>query len=184
MRPLFTIHAGEYLVGSHIEASFPKLNVWVPTKDTGRDLLVTNATATLALSLQVKFSKDFTPTYRTPLLQSKLAAGGWWTHQENKIKNSTADFWVFVLPSFTERRTHFIIIKPAELFQRLRAIHGTPKKKLHSYLWVTKSGHCWEARGLKNADQELLASDNFGDLHRDFTQFLDNWTEIEKRLSK
>lgn len=184
MRPLFTIHAGEYLVGSHLEEQFPKLNVWIPTKDTGRDLLVTNATTTRALSLQVKFSKDFTPTHRTPVLQSKLAAGGWWTHQENKIKKSAADFWVFVLPSFTERRTYFIIIPPAELLRRLSAIHGKPEKKLHSYLWVTKSGHCWEARGLKKADQELLASDRFQDPHRDFTQFLNSWADVEKRLNE
>ena len=118
MRPLFTIHAGEYLVGSHIETRLPKLNVWIPAKDTGIDLLVTNATATRALSLQVKFSKDFNPTHRTPVLQSKLAAAGWWTHQEKKIKNSTADLWVFVLPSFTERKTYFIIIPPAELLRR------------------------------------------------------------------
>src|SRR5690554_1866372 len=45
MQPLFTIHAGEYLVGSHIEQHLrdpngDKVNVWVPSKDTGIDLLV------------------------------------------------------------------------------------------------------------------------------------------------
>ena len=184
MRPLFTIHAGEYLVGSHIEERLPKLNVWIPAKDTGIDLLVTNAAATRAVSLQVKFSKDFNPTHRTPVLQSKLAAAGWRTHQEKKIKGSTADFWVFVLPSFTERRTSFIIIPPAELLRRLLAIHGKSEKRLHSYLWVTKSGRCWEARGLNTADQEMLAFDRFRSPHRDFSQYLDSWAEVEKRLSK
>lgn len=182
MRPLFTIHAGEYLVGSHIEERFPKLNVWIPAKDTGIDLLVTDASASRAVSLQVKFSKDFNPTHRTPVLQSKLAAAGWWTHQDKKIENSKADFWVFVLPSFTERRTNFIIIAPAELLRRLRAIHGKSLKRLHSYLWVTKSGCCWEARGLKNVDHEMLAFDRFRHPERDFTQFLDSWAAVEKRL--
>jgi hypothetical protein len=35
MKPIFTIHAGEYLVGSHIESKFKKLNVWLPTKARG-----------------------------------------------------------------------------------------------------------------------------------------------------
>ena len=42
MRPIFTVHAGEFLVGEHIEKKFPELNVWIPSKDTGVDLLVTN----------------------------------------------------------------------------------------------------------------------------------------------
>ena len=49
MQPLFTIHAGEYLVGSHIEQHLrdpngDKVNVWVPSKDTGIDLLVADKT--------------------------------------------------------------------------------------------------------------------------------------------
>lgn len=47
MQPLFTIHAGAYLVGSHIKQHLrgpngEKVNVWVPSKDTGIDLLVTD----------------------------------------------------------------------------------------------------------------------------------------------
>lgn len=42
MRPLFTIHAGEYVVGEFIENNLGDLNVWIPAKDTGIDLLVTN----------------------------------------------------------------------------------------------------------------------------------------------
>jgi hypothetical protein len=41
MKPLFTIHAGEYLVGLHVQKSL-KLNAWIPAKDTGIDLLVTD----------------------------------------------------------------------------------------------------------------------------------------------
>jgi len=42
MRPMFTIHAGEYLVGLHLQQRLG-LNVWIPAKDTGIDLLVTGA---------------------------------------------------------------------------------------------------------------------------------------------
>ena len=39
MRPMFTVHGGEFLVGQHIEGSFKGKNVWVPTKNLGVDLL-------------------------------------------------------------------------------------------------------------------------------------------------
>jgi hypothetical protein len=57
---MFTVHAGEFLVGQHIEGKLKK-NVWMPTKDVGVDLLVTNAANTRAVTLQVKFSRDFLP---------------------------------------------------------------------------------------------------------------------------
>ena len=63
MQPIFTIHAGEYLVGSYIEDKFKKYRVWVPSKDIGIDLLVTNSKNSKAVSLQVKFSKDYTVTH-------------------------------------------------------------------------------------------------------------------------
>ena len=46
MRPLFTIHAGEFLVADYIERNYTKNNhfrVWVPSKDDGIDLLITNS---------------------------------------------------------------------------------------------------------------------------------------------
>jgi hypothetical protein len=49
MRPLFTLHAGEFLVGEYIERTFPSLNVWVPAKDTGVDLLITDESAQMSL---------------------------------------------------------------------------------------------------------------------------------------
>ena len=182
MKPLFTVHAGEYLVGEHLERTYPAWNVWVPSKDTGIDLLVTDAKNRKTVSLQVKFSKDFNPTHGSLLLQNRLLAAGWWTHDPKKIQKSIADFWIFVLPSFVERETSFIILPPAELLMRFRAIHGTGKTRIHSYLRVTKTRRCWEARGLTNADQELVALDRFSNMNRDFTMFLNAWNQIEKIL--
>jgi hypothetical protein len=90
------------LVGSHIQMHYQKWNVWLPAKDTGVDLLVTNGLNTKAVSIQVKFSKDFDLTIR-PILQHKLISAGWWALQQKKIKDSRADFWVFALSSFTQR---------------------------------------------------------------------------------
>ncbi len=59
MKPIFSVHAGEYLTGSHIEGKFRHVNVWLPAKDTGIDLLVSDSTNRHTVSLQVKFSKDF-----------------------------------------------------------------------------------------------------------------------------
>jgi hypothetical protein len=63
MKPLFTIHAGEFLVGEAIERRVPTVNVWVPAKDTGVDLLVSDASNQRAVSLQVKFSRDYLATH-------------------------------------------------------------------------------------------------------------------------
>jgi len=182
MKPMFTVHVGEYLVGEHIERAYPRWKVWIPSRDTGVDLLVTDSTHRKAVSLQVKFSKDFNPSHASPILQSRLLAAGWWTHDLKKIHDSTADFWVFVLPSFVERRTSLIILPPVELLRRLKAIHDGGKARVHSYLRVTKTGKCWETRGLTNADQELVALDRYSSPNRDFTKFLNAWKQVEMML--
>lgn len=182
MKPLFTIHAGEYLAGAYIERAYREWNVWIPSKDTGIDLLVTDKRNRKTVSLQVKFSKDFNPTHGDLLVQNRLLATGWWTHDPKKIQKSEADFWIFVLPSFVEKETSYIILPPAELLRRFKAIQGTGKKRIHSYLRVTRTGRCWEARGLPKADQELLALDRFTDKNRDFTEFLNGWKQIETKL--
>ena len=103
MKPLYSIHAGEYLVGSYIEKNFKDLNLWIPSKDTGIDFLVTNRRNSKTISLQVKFSKDFLVTHMDDLFQSRLKSCGWWTLNRDKIKNSTADLWIFVLHSFNQK---------------------------------------------------------------------------------
>ena len=40
MKPIFTIHAGEYLVAAEIEKTLKEVTVWLPSKDTGIDLLL------------------------------------------------------------------------------------------------------------------------------------------------
>ena len=181
MRPLFTIHAGEYLVGSYIEEKFKTLNVWVPSKDTGTDLLVTEKLNRKSVSLQVKFSKDFLVTHMSNTFQRGLKACGWWSLNHDKIELSKADFWVFVLHSFNQRILQFIIIRPAELLKALTAIHGRPKT-FQSYIWVTKKNRCWETRGLKKADQILIANNAFKNPDRDLTRHLNNWQVIRDKL--
>ena len=103
MKPFFTIHAGEYLVGSYIESNFKNINVWVPSKDKGIDLLLTNFDNSKSVSVQVKFSKDFLTTNMDDLFQNGLRACGWWTLDLSKIRNSNADFWIFALHRFNHK---------------------------------------------------------------------------------
>ena len=184
MKPLFTIHAGEYLVGSHIEKQFKDWRVWIPSKDTGIDLLVTNSDHSRTASIQVKFSKDFLVTHHKPTDRRKLISAGWWTLNRQKLASSSADFWVFVLHSFQQKEMQYVIIQPRELYERLNQLHPLPKI-IHTYLRVTKAKTCWEARGLNKDEQDAIANNDTGsiDTTRNFTQFLNNWEPVKKKLT-
>lgn len=179
MKPLFTIHAGEFVVGDYIERTFRRASVWVPTKDTGVDLLVSGKNKKV-LSLQVKFSRDFLATHMAAVFQKPLRACGWWSLNRHKIAVSPADYWIFVLVGFERRSADFVIITPAELLRRLDAIHRGSPKIFQTYLWVTEKRKCWETRGLGRPDQLLIAQSEFKNEERDFKDYLNNWAPIEE----
>ncbi len=179
MRPLFSIHAGEYLVGSHIESTFPRVNVWVPTRDTGIDLLVSDRRNRRAVSLQVKFSKDFLVTHGSPEFQTRYRAWGWWTLNRDKLRLSAADYWVFVLQGFAARSVDFVVVPPRELLRRLEAIHGR-QTAIQTYLWVTENRRCWETRGLKKGDHLRVVLGEYSHRFRDFTEWLNAWSPIAR----
>ena len=183
MKPIFTIHAGEYLVGSHIEETYKKARVWLPSKDTGIDLLVTNEQLDRTVSLQVKFSKDFlgNKDSTNALLQTRIKAGGWWTFNFEKIKNSPADLWILVLYRFSHRDFDFVIIAPSQLLERYEKL-GHRSGTIQSYVWVTESGKCWETRGLKKAEQESIADETFNDPIRSLSEFLNNWRPLVEKI--
>lgn len=181
MKPIFTIHAGEYLVGSEIENRFKNARVWVPSKDTGIDLLVTNNACKSPISLQVKFSKDFFSTRKKTQATEKLKSGGWWQFNKDKIESSPADYWVLVLYQFQSRQHDFIIIKPSKLIEMYNTISSS-KSKIQSYVWVTdhKTPQCWETRGLNKSDQIKISEGQFVSKARNLTKYLNNWSCIEK----
>src|SRR6266508_5313935 len=114
MRPLFTVHAGELLVGSAIERRIRHSAVWVPSKDIGIDLLVTSTRTPRAVSLQVKYSRDYS------MNEPGFVAFGWWTLDREVIRDSKVDFWVFVLLPFEPNRSlerrniEYVIVPPRE----------------------------------------------------------------------
>lgn len=135
MKPIFTVHAGEYLVASYLEEKFKGLQIWLPSSDTGIDLLVTNLKASSqnsvrAVSLQVKFSKDFLGNKG---VSSKIKAGGWWTFKYDKIEKSQADLWVLVLYRFSYRDYDFVIIEPNKLLERYKNL-GKTSGTIQSYV--------------------------------------------------
>jgi hypothetical protein len=177
MRSIFTIHAGEFLLGAHLETAFKGINVWVPAKDTGVDLLITDRGNKKTVSFQVKFSRDFLPTHFEALFQKRLRVCGWFSLKRDKIKASTADYWVFVLPGSKNRSRGFILIKPAELLRRLDAVHPKQRKDkpFQLYLWVTEKERCWDARNLSMENQRQIAEGTFEDKDRDYTAYLNDW---------
>jgi len=197
MKPIFTIHEGEYLVGNHIEQHVlgpdgKKLNVWIPSKDTGVDILVTDKSNHLSVSLQVKYSKDFLVTHFSNDMQEKLLCCGWWSLNREKLVSSVADYWVLVLYSYhkigggTARNSRgkndiqYIILRPKELAKRLDQIHGAPNR-LQTYLWVTRERNrrCIETRGLRKNDSRAIVFNNTTIPEiRDFSQYLNNWNSI------
>lgn len=184
MRPLFTIHAGEYLTGLHIQQRFPKFNVWVPAKDAGIDLLVTDRENRRTVSLQVKYGKDFLPG-KSAKVQEKLRCLSWFTLNCKKMEQSPAELWVFVLHSFKKDEPDFVILPKAELCERLSQLHSFGNREIQSYLCSTESGLCWEVR-VPRHDQVLgqIADGAYNEPSRDFTKYLNNagWEALTKRL--
>lgn len=178
MKPLFTVHAGEYLVGSFIEQKFKDAEVWVPTRDTGIDLLVTRKKR--QVSIQVKYSHDYPIKHVDSTLQHNFIASGWWVLSLKKIRVSRADIWCFILVSFDRKKTQYILIPPKVLYSRLTKIHGKDDR-VHIYFTVTKKGKCWETRGLNKVDWIPIVNNAYKNPVRDFTEYLNCWDRLGSR---
>ncbi|MCB0724360.1 MAG: hypothetical protein KDC73_06620 [Ignavibacteriae bacterium] len=188
MRPIFTIHAGEYLVASELEKnkSFKKsnANIWIPGKDTGIDLLLTDKTNRRTVSLQVKFSKSFEPVSDNPEIRKRVRSQGWWIINSKKLKLSLADFWVFVTYSFDTKQNDFIIVKPKEFYAFLRKLKNKPDKNgsYHLYSCVTRNDKALETRGLSKKELEGYYFNFYNSPTRNLTKFLNNWNILLKKL--
>jgi hypothetical protein len=181
MRPLFTVHAGEYLVGIRLQEL--GLNAWIPAKDSGIDLLVTDPENRRTTSLQVKYGKDFLPG-KPAVWRNSMRCHSWFVLDRAKLDASRADFWVFVLHGFKADKPDFVIIPKAELRRRMVDIHGSDIARLQSYLCSTENKKCWETRGLQNSAMVQIANGTYEDPVREFTEYLNEngWAAITKKL--
>jgi hypothetical protein len=175
MKPLFTIHEGEFLVGDHINRKFGrKFAVWVPTKDSGIDLLVTRERLRgKAVGLQVKFSRSFDIHQE---LARHVIATSWYTLDPKKIRKSQADLWVFVILTLRHEQ-HFVVIPTRELRKRIPTGRG---KVWNLYLWVYADGSCYQVRDLNNEERLDTVHRGVRDRKRDFSEWLDNWKLLDK----
>ena len=92
MKPLFTVHVGEYLVGSYIEQHYKLASVWIPSRDTGVDLMVSDRKGRSTVSIQVKFGKDFLPTHMAYEFQEPLRVCSWFTINRDKLRKFARRF--------------------------------------------------------------------------------------------
>ena len=72
MKNLYSIHAGEFVVGNFIEKNYKNVKLWIPSRDVGTDLLVTGANSERPVSLQVKYSRDYLETNNPEYSQKEL----------------------------------------------------------------------------------------------------------------
>jgi len=169
---VYQTHFAEDIVKEKLQKVFQnKVNVWVPTKDTGVDILLTDKQNNKIASLQVKWSKNYNSDY-----QNKNSYGGWFAFKKKKIENSKADYWVLVVPSNFEKKFQFMVIKPSEMveiYQKLDLYHDT----INSYIDIV-GDKVYESRGLPNNQRNLETLQNFED--REISMYLNNWERLMK----
>ena len=178
MKPLFTIHEGEFLVGDYINRRLGRrFDVWVPSKDAGVDLLVTRKRREgKPVRLQVKFSRSFDIGED---FAGHVVATSWYRLEPSKIRKSAADLWVFVILTL-KHKEHFVVIPKRDLQKRIPA---KPRKRWDLYLWVYDDGSCYQVRDLNPEDRFGTIRRGVRDKRRDFCEWLENWRVLEK-LSK
>lgn len=174
MKPIFTIHEGEFLVGDYINRELGhKYNVWVPTKDSGVDLLVTRKRGKQrAVGLQVKFSRSFDIE---PEFASFVKATSWFKLDPKKIHKSQADLWVFVILTLRHDQ-HFVIVPTRELKKLVRGLNKT----WNIYLHVCGDKSCYQVRDLDEEEKREIYYHGVRDKSRDFSQWLGNWKVIDR----
>lgn len=178
MKPIFTLHAGEFVFGERVERNFRYVDLWVPTKDTGIDFLISAQGQTDIVTVQVKMSRDYRPPYASSDFEHLLEAAGWFVFTRRALENSPADIWSIVLVSHQRKsQPIFVNIAPSELLRKLESIHGK-REKYHLYPWVIEGG-CVEGRGMNMAEKAQFAAGTFKLGERDFSQHLENWSFIE-----
>jgi hypothetical protein len=182
LKPIFMPHAGEFLVGEKIER-IPGLNVWLPSKDDGVDLLVTDTNNRRSCSLQVKLSRNYADNYDMPDLgDDTVISSGWFKFPRDKIGFSPADYWVLLVVSTKKTKekiqVHHVVLKPEKLLERLEKTYGKATS-YQFYLAVTERGIVFDWRGLKKSEP-IPRSFFFQSSSRNYTQHLEDWSCLDR----
>lgn len=180
MKPIFTIHAGEYLAGSEIERQCPDWEIWIPSRDTGIDLLMRHKRTGKTKTIQVKFSKSFTEDFYSPEIGQYFNTQGWWALKKQKIEISKAEYWVFVLYSFHTTKNDFLIFTKKELISLFKKLGKWDKEIIQTYFWTLKNGTAFEGRGLKKRERTELIENPKKFKNREITKHLNGWELLNK----
>ena len=181
MTPAFTVHAGEYLVGTHLERTFRGCRVWIPSKDVGIDLLLTDASCSRAVPLQVKYSRDYADSSPVNPAFPGITRSSFLSVQRQKIETAPARYWIVVLHSFSSKSPRFLVITPSELLNRIEAHHGR-QNTYRLYFCVVDEAKCWELRCPVAEKRDALTSGTITS-SRDFSGFLDDWSKIHHEIA-
>ena len=173
--------ASQYLVGTHLELVFRGCRVWVPSKDSGIDLLLTNASCSRTVPLQVKYSRDYVDSSPADLAFAGITRSSFISVQRRKLKTSPARYWIIVLHSFVSKSPRFLIVTPRELLKRIEAHHGH-QDTYRLYFCVIGETKCWELRCPVAEKRKALASGSIAP-SRDFSGFLDDWSRIRQNIA-
>jgi hypothetical protein len=179
MKPIFTVHAGEFLVGDHINRKFKsQLDVWLPTKDRGADLLVTRRDGKgKSVALQVKFSRSFHE--HDEEYGPHVLATSWYVLDTKKVRDSPAQVWVFVFMTLKMEK-HFVLIPTRDLQKRIPRGCGS---KWHLYLWACRDDRCYQVRYLDPDARTYAVTHGVKDQALDFSEWVNNWSLL-RRLTR
>ena len=98
------MHAGEFVFAEAIEKRYPNLKIWMPTKDTGVDFLLTGEASKSPVSVQVKMSRDYRPAFSKDDFDEKLNAAGWFVFSYSALESSSAGIWSLILISHVRKQ--------------------------------------------------------------------------------
>lgn len=173
MHHLYSPTPGEFLVGEELERR--EFQVYLPTKDSGIDLLVARRGCHLAV--QVKESRTYPQPTRSAVDWSS------WTQLAprdlGRAQELGVDFFVFVVhvPDVSGARPRFrplyIVIAPGELERRLAAYRPSADRAV--YWYQSEDRQLWEVRGRKSE-----AGPTFRVPERNFTSHLNAWGLLEQ----
>ncbi len=181
MKPNFTVRTGTHLVGTHLERTFRSCRVWIPTKKSGIDLLLTDASCSRTVPLQVKYSRDYVDSSAADPAFQAITRSSFISVQRQKIEASPARYWVIVLQSFTSKSKRFLVITPSELLKHIEEHHGR-QNTYRLYFTVVGETKCWELRCPIAEKRDALASGSIKP-SRDFSEFLDDWSRIRREIT-
>jgi len=175
MKPIFTVEAGEYLVAKEFEHR--GFRVWLPSKDTGIDLLISDHAVKRFVSVQAKFSGDFSISDSKKFGEELYLTGLFSTRAKN-LHESPADYWILMIASFKLRKMACVVVKPRELYDRLEAIRPWGAGERHFFIWITTDKKCWETNGLRKQEFKAVARGDYSNRTRDMTCWLENWKPL------